>query len=194
MCFFKTVWTHFRLIISNCSSQQFNTGNLWHHSIYIMSNNELNELVAILNDKQLTIAFAESVTAGYVGCQFSKALNISEVYKGSVVAYQETIKTQLLGVSQSTLDTYTAESQEVTNEMAVGIKKLYDVDIAVAITGLANPGGSESPSKPVGTVFITIIHANQQHKFQTVFSGSREEIIAKSTQTIFEHLKKIITS
>ena len=166
MCFFKTVWTHFRLIISNCSSQQFNTGNLWHHSIYIMSNNELNELVAILNDKQLTIAFAESVTAGYVGCQFSKALNVSEVYKGSVVAYQETIKTQLLGVSQSTLDTYTAESQEVTNEMAVGIKKLYDVDI----------------------------HANQQHKFQTVFSGSREEIIAKSTQTIFEHLKKIITS
>lgn len=157
-----------------------------------MSNTELNEMVVILNEKKLTIAFAESVTAGYVSCQFSKALNVSKIYKGSVVAYQETIKTQLLGVSKITLDAFTAESQEVTNEMAVGIKKLYDVDIAVAITGLANPGGSESLEKPVGTVFITIIHTNQQYKFRKLFSGNREDIITQSTQFIFEHLKRII--
>lgn len=157
-----------------------------------MSNDELNDLVAVLNDKGLTIGFAESVTAGYVGCQFSKALKVSEVYKGSVVAYQETIKTHLLSVSKTTIDKFTAESQEVTNEMAEGIKKLYDVDIAVAITGLANPGGSESPSKPVGTVFITIIHTDQQHEFRELFSGNREEIIAQSAHSIFEHLRKII--
>lgn len=157
-----------------------------------MSNEELNDLVALLNDKGLTIGFAESVTAGYVGCQFSKALKVSEVYKGSVVAYHETIKTQLLSVSKTTIDKFTAESQEVTNEMAQGIKKLYDVDIAVAITGLANPGGSETPSKPVGTVFITIIHTDQQYEFRELFSGSREEIIAQSAQTIFEYLRKII--
>lgn len=157
-----------------------------------MSNNELNELVATLNQKNLSVAFAESVTAGYVGCQFSKALKVSDIYKGSVVAYQEAIKIQLLGVNKTTLAVHTAESQEVTNEMAVGIKNLYNVDIAVAITGLANPGGSESPTKPVGTVFITIIYSNQQYEFRKLFSGNREEIIAKSTQSIFEHLKKII--
>lgn len=167
-------------------------GKIKGHPIYTMRNDELNELVAILNGKGLTVGFAESVTAGYVGCQFSKALKVSEVYKGSVVAYQEAIKTQLLSVSKTTLDKFTAESQEVTNEMAEGIKKLYDVDIAVAITGLANPGGSESPSKPVGTVFITIIHTDQQYEFRELFSGSREEIIAQSTQTIFEHLRKIV--
>src|SRR5690606_13278163 len=128
-----------------------------------MSNSELNELVAVLNKKKLSVAFAESVTAGYVGCQFSKALKVSEVYKGSIVAYQEVIKSQLLGVSKRTLEKYTAESQEVTNEMALGIQNLYNVDIAVAVTGLANPGGSESPSKPVGTVFITILYSDKRY-------------------------------
>lgn len=157
-----------------------------------MSNSELNELVAILNKKKLSVAFAESVTAGYVGCQFSKALKVSEVYKGSIVAYQEVIKSQLLGVSKRTLEKYTAESQEVTNEMALGIQNLYNVDIAVAVTGLANPGGSESPSKPVGTVFITILYSDKRYEFRELFSGDREEIIAQSTQSIFEHLKKIV--
>lgn len=157
-----------------------------------MSNNELNELVAILNKKKLSVAFAESVTAGYVGCQFSKGLKVSEVYKGSIVAYQEVIKSQLLGVSKRTLEKYTAESQEVTNEMALGIQNLYNVDIAVAVTGLANPGGSESPSKPVGTVFITILYSDKRYEFRELFSGDREEIITQSTQSIFEHLKKIV--
>jgi len=157
-----------------------------------MSNSELNELVAVLNKKKLSVAFAESVTAGYVGCQFSKALKVSEVYKGSIVAYQEVIKSQLLGVSKRTLEKYTAESQEVTNEMALGIQNLYNVDIAVAVTGLANPGGSESPSKPVGTVFITILYSDKRYEFRELFSGDREEIIAQSTQSIFEHLKEIV--
>lgn len=157
-----------------------------------MSNSELNELVAILNKKKLSVAFAESVTAGYVGCQFSKALKVSEVYKGSIVAYQEVIKSQLLGVSKRTLEKYTAESQEVTNEMALGIQNLYNVDIAVAVTGLANPGGSESPSKPVGTVFITILYSDKRYEFRELFSGDREEIITQSTQSIFEHLKEIV--
>lgn len=157
-----------------------------------MSSNELNELVAFLNKKELTVAFAESVTAGFVGCQFSKALKVSKVFKGSLVAYQEEIKTSLLKVSKNTLEKHSAESQEVTNEMAVGLKDLYEVDIAVAITGLANPGGSESPEKPVGTIFISIIYLNEHFQFRTLFSGNNSEIIAQTAQYVFEQMQRIV--
>lgn len=156
-----------------------------------MPNHDLNKIVKLLIKKKLTVSFAESVTAGMVSYEFSKALEVSQVYKGSIVAYNEDIKMKILNVKKESLRKFTAESQEVTSEMAVGLKDLLKTDIAIAVTGLANPGGSESPDKPVGTVFISILTATQEFKYRTFLTGKREEIIHKTTDFIFDKLEEL---
>lgn len=159
-----------------------------------MNQDELNQLIAALNEKQLTIGFAESVTAGLVCCEFSKGLNVSNTLKGSVVTYVEEVKEKILGVKKQTLDQYTAESMEVTHEMAVGLKQLYDLDIAAAITGLANPGGSETKEKPVGTIFICILTSEKAHQFKSVFSGSRDEILSQASAYMLKNLQHVVAN
>ena len=159
-----------------------------------MNQDELNQLIAVLNEKQLTVGFAESVTAGLVCCEFSKGLNVSNTLKGSVVAYIEEVKEKLLDVKKQTLDQYTAESMEVTHEMAIGLKKLYDLDIAAAITGLANPGGSETEEKPVGTIFICILTSEKAHHFKSVFSGSRAEILSQASSFMLKNLQHVVAN
>src|SRR5690606_29055778 len=99
-----------------------------------MGEKQLNELIKLLIKKELTIAFAESITAGMVSYEFSKGLEVSQVYRGGIVAYNEEFKSKILGVSKDTLKKYTAESQEVTSEMANGLRKIFKTDIAVAVT------------------------------------------------------------
>lgn len=158
-----------------------------------MNEDELNALVASLNDKELTIGFAESVTAGLVCCEFSKGMNVSGTLQGSVVAYTAEVKEKILQVKKQTIDQNTAESKEVTHEMAAGVKQLYDLDIAVAITGLANPGGSETEEKPVGTIFLCIITPDNDFHFRTVFAGSREEVLSQSSSFVLKNLQKIVS-
>lgn len=158
-----------------------------------MSTKELNELVAELNRKNITIAFAESVTAGKLCCEFSAALNVSKTLKGSLVAYTEEIKHKILKVRKETLKNYTAESQEVTHEMAIGLQALFDADVLVAITGLANPGGSESKEKPVGTVFLTILYQREEFHFRQVFSGNHDTVIGEACSFTFQQLKEVLT-
>lgn len=152
----------------------------------------LNALIAVLNKNKLTIGFAESVTAGLVCCEFSKGLNVSDTLQGSVVAYTAEVKEKILNVKEETIDQYTAESKEVTEEMATGLKNLYDVDIAVAVTGLANPGGSETEEKPVGTIFLCFLMKEQIFHYRRVFSGSRDEILAQASSYILDSLSKLI--
>jgi len=152
----------------------------------------LNALIAVLNKNKLTIGFAESVTAGLVCCEFSKGLNVSDTLQGSVVAYTAEVKEKILNVKEETIDQYTAESKEVTEEMATGLKNLYDVDIAVAVTGLANPGGPETEEKPVGTIFLCILMKEQIFHYRRVFSGSRDEILAQASSYILDSLSKLI--
>lgn len=152
----------------------------------------LNALIAALNENNLTIGFAESVTAGLVCCEFSKGINVSETLQGSVVAYTAEVKEKILRVKKETIDHYTAESKEVTEEMAAGLKNLYNVDIAVAVTGLANPGGSETKEKPVGTIFLCILMKEKRYHYRKVFSGSRDEILAQASSYILDALSKLI--
>ncbi|MDX5482542.1 MAG: CinA family protein, partial [Hymenobacteraceae bacterium] len=119
-----------------------------------MNQSELSQLLFDLKDKNLTVAFAESCTAGMLASEFVKAKGSNGVLKGSIVAYLPEVKKKLLHVKQETLDLYTAESQQVTNEMVMGLKKQLDADISIATTGLAGEGGSETKEKPVGTMFV----------------------------------------
>lgn len=146
----------------------------------------------LLKDKGLTVAFAESCTAGMLASEFVRAKGSSDVLKGSMVVYQPEVKSKLLGVKKDTLDLYTAESQQVTNEMVMGLHKLLGADINVATTGLAGPGGSETSEKPVGTMFVSFLYDGKAEEFREVFKGNTESIRKQLTDYIFLKLKGIV--
>ncbi|WP_266202623.1 CinA family protein [Pontibacter kalidii] len=157
-----------------------------------MNEKELTELMMGLKDKGLTVAFAESCTAGLLASEFVKAKGSSEVLKGSLVVYQPEVKQKLLGVKKETLDLYTAESQQVTNELVMGLRKLLGADISIATTGLAGPGGSETEEKPVGTMFVSFLYDGKAEEFREVFKGNTESVRKQLVDFIFEKLKGVV--
>ena len=102
-----------------------------------------------------TVASAESCTGGYVAHLITKIAGSSSYYKGSVLAYDNSIKESVLGVNPQTLVEYGAVSKEVVEEMALGVQRIMKVDYALATSGVAGPSGG-SKDKPVGTVWTAI--------------------------------------
>jgi nicotinamide-nucleotide amidase len=164
-----------------------------------MDYKELEKFLNKLKAEKLTLAFAESMTAGLLVNEFSKVNGASDILKGSLVTYHPELKIQLLDVDPESIDKFTPESKEVTTEMVKGLVKQIPVDIAVAVTGLASDGGSESEEKPVGTVFISVLFKNSLHEFKTVFNhdGTKQkaekenEIMQKTVDYVFEKLKEL---
>ncbi len=107
----------------------------------------------ILKARHQTISTAESCTGGKLAALLNKHAGSSAFYYGSVVAYDNSVKHNVLGVSQSDLDTYGAVSEQVVCEMAEGIRRLCKTDYAMATSGIAGPDGGTA-EKPVGTVWI----------------------------------------
>ncbi|MDO7875837.1 CinA family protein [Hymenobacter sp. ASUV-10] len=143
--------------------------------------------------QKLTLALAESCTCGLVAAQLAPAFGISQVLLGSVVTYHIEAKQKLLGVKKATLATYSAESQQTTNEMALGLHRhLPQADVCVAVTGLCGPGASETPDKPVGTVFVTILLEGHAHEFRQHFAGGALKIREQATTFIFDKLAELL--
>ncbi len=107
----------------------------------------------LLKARQQTIATAESCTGGRLAAALNAQSGSSAYYMGSVVAYDNTIKEQVLGVKHDTLEKYGAVSEQTVREMAEGVRALMNTDYAIATSGIAGPTGG-TPDKPVGTVWI----------------------------------------
>jgi len=138
--------------------------------------------------RQMTIAFAESATAGKLAFEFSLTEH-SDILTGGLVCYNACIKKDILGISQALIDEFTPESAEVTREMAVQLKRVMKTAITVAVTGLTTAGGSEQPGKPVGTMFYCIVMEDKLIERKKIFTGSPVEII---DLTITEIAKTLI--
>lgn len=106
-----------------------------------------------LKARHQTIATAESCTGGRLAAALNTQPGSSAYYMGSVVAYDNTIKEQVLGVKHDTLIKWGAVSEQTVNEMANGVRALMHTDYAIATSGIAGPTGG-TPDKPVGTVWI----------------------------------------
>lgn len=150
-----------------------------------MSNAEFTRQIEIaaqrLIEADLTIAFAESATAGRASAEFSLACDAGKFLKGGLVCYDATLKSKLLGVPQDLLDSCTPESMEVTEAIASGLQKLIAADIHIGITGLPCSGGSESPEKPVGTMFICgLKNGEPLFRERVVFNGNHQEIVMQT--------------
>jgi len=134
--------------------------------------------------QNLTIAFVESASTGRLIYDFTSVPDCGQIVKGSIVCYDRSVKEDLLKVPADVIDKYTAESPEVTQLLAEGLKTLIPADIILSVTGLASPGGSETEEKPVGTMFVHAIIKNKGWKTSLFFEGSPDEIIAQTIDAI----------
>jgi len=133
------------------------------------------ELVELLKKKNLKIGFAESCTGGLISAGIVDIPGASDVFYGSIVSYDNSIKEKCLGVSKEVLETKGAVSYECAMMMAEGARKALDTDIAVSVTGIAGPGGGTA-EKPVGTVFIGYSDKDGSESIVTFSEGDRNEI------------------
>lgn len=163
---------------------------------YIYGENEESlEMVIgkILKAGKNTICTAESCTGGEIAHLLTSIPGSSEYYKGSLIAYANSVKSQLLHVDQNIINTYGAVSEEVAKEMASGARKLFNTDFALATTGIAGPDGG-SDEKPVGTVWIAVASAKGTYAETYVFGKDRISNIKRFSTSALNHLRKQIIS
>jgi len=103
----------------------------------------------------MTLALAESCTGGFIANQITNVPGASKIFLGGIVAYSNGVKIKFLDVRPKTLKKHGAVSEIVAREMAGGARKKFGADFAIAVTGIAGPGGG-TKEKPVGTVFIAL--------------------------------------
>jgi len=134
---------------------------------------------------------AESCTGGYISRSITSVAGSSEFFNGSVTAYANKAKENILGVKGKSITEYGAVSEAVAREMALGVKKVLDSDYSVATTGIAGPGGG-TEEKPVGTVWIAVAGINKIIVKKYVFGNDRDRNIIRSGQTAMQILRRLI--
>jgi nicotinamide-nucleotide amidase len=149
-------------------------------------------VVALLRERSLTLACAESCTGGGLGSRITAVPGSSAVFLGGMVTYANAAKASLLGVPEELLATQGAVSAPVAEAMAAGARQRLGADFALAITGVAGPDGGTA-EKPVGLVYVALAAANRVQVRENHFIGIREDIRRRSTQMalqmLFERLR-----
>lgn len=125
-------------------------------AVYGIDSESIEErVVSLLKKNNMTIATAESCTAGYIPKRITDIAGASSVFGYGAVTYSNEMKEKMLGVRHETLAAYGAVSEETAVEMAAGIRRVSGADIGISVTGIAGPG-SDGTSKPVGLCYIAI--------------------------------------
>lgn len=138
-----------------------------------------------------TVSTAESCTGGNIAHVFTSLPGSSAFFKGSVVAYANEVKENVLQVNPADIENFGAVSQQVVEQMAVGVRKLLKTDVAIATSGIAGPTGG-SDEKPVGTTWIAVCSDDQVLSREFRFGKLREQNILRATQAGLLLLKEII--
>jgi PncC family amidohydrolase len=136
---------------------------------------QAQKLLYALEKKKHHLALAESCTGGLLSALFTESPGASKIITHGFVTYANKAKQQMLGVKKSTLEKHGAVSKPVAKEMARGALKAAKADLAVAITGIAGPGGG-SKSKPVGLVFIAVTTKKKTSVQRYQFKGDRSAV------------------
>jgi nicotinamide-nucleotide amidase len=162
--------------------------------IYGEGDADLAEIVLELcRTSSLTIAVAESCSGGLLGGRLTAIPGSSDVFRGGVIAYDNDVKRNLLGVSEETLRANGAVSEAVVREMAAGARRATGANIGLAITGIAGPSGG-TPEKPVGTVWICVDISGEARTQLLRLWGDRDEVRHRSAQWTLDLLRRTLES
>lgn len=149
------------------------------------------EVLLLARRRGATLATAESCTGGLVAKLLTDVLGASDVFLGGAVTYANAAKTKLLGVKKKTLEAHGAVSWQTAKEMARGARKKFASTVAVAVTGIAGPGGG-SKEKPVGTLWIAWTAGRRCEAVRCQFSGTRGEIRTHGAATALQMLSQAL--
>ncbi len=151
------------------------------------------EVGNLLRQKGLTLGIVESATGGLISHLITNVPGSSDYYKGSITAYSNEVKIEVIGVKEDTINDYGAVSYQVAEEMARRGREILAADICLADTGIAGPGGA-TPEKPLGLFYIGLSHQagtySQKHNFQ----GNREQNKRRAAEAALSWLKEYLLS
>ncbi len=146
----------------------------------------------LLAEQQATLSVAESCTGGMISTMLTGVPGISQVFSGGIVAYDNAVKRQVLGVQSETLEKHGAVSEQTAREMAEGIRGRLGTLYGLSTTGIAGPGGG-SDDKPVGLVYMAVAGPHGTEVFRAMFSGSREQIRLRAAKHTLWRLFRTLT-
>jgi PncC family amidohydrolase len=138
--------------------------------------------------KHIMIGSVESATGGRIADRITNISGSADYFKGTIVSYNNDIKTRVVGVKEETLKLHGAVSHETAKEMAEGGLKLLRLDFCISTTGIAGPTGA-TPVKPVGLFYLGLASATGTSSYKHIFKGKREEIKEKATRAALQLLK-----
>jgi nicotinamide-nucleotide amidase len=145
----------------------------------------------MLRDRGMRVAIAESCTGGLVAKRMTDAAGASDYVHAGFVTYANDAKRDMLGVAETTLAAHGAVSEACAREMAEGARRAARADAAIAITGVAGPGGG-SADKPVGTVWMAVALESATHVRHAIFPGDRSEVRERSAQAALDMLRRAL--
>lgn len=162
-------------------------------AVYSMEEKETLEasIIRFMAENKLKLSAAESCTGGLLSARLINVSGASEVYEAGFVTYANKAKHKLIGVKKKTLEEYGAVSKETAKEMVKGTLKETGADYAVAITGIAGPGGG-TKEKPVGLVYIGCGRKHHIVVKQYQFSGNRTKIRESSVANALIQLREVL--
>jgi len=152
----------------------------------------IQQVVAkILKSRKQTVGTAESCTGGYIAHLLTIDPGASSNFKGAVVAYDNQVKEEILGVGHDTIESVGAVSEETVKEMVKGVLEKLKTDYALATSGIMGPDGG-SDNKPVGTVWIAVGNSKKIEAQQFNFRFDRLRNIEQTAHTALNMLRKFI--
>ena len=149
-------------------------------------------VLSLCRERGLTLATAESCTGGLVAARLTSVPGSSDVFLGGVVSYADAVKASALGVPHEVLEAHGAVSPETAAAMAAGARSRLGADLAVAITGIAGPGGG-SPEKPVGLVYLHAAGPEVERALDFNAPGDRETVRARAAVAALHLVRKLVT-
>lgn len=150
----------------------------------------MQELVDLLIQKNISLASCESFTGGLFASSISSYPGVSKIFKGSIVAYQNEVKRDLLNIDDHIFEEFGVISDKMALEMAIKSRDLFNSDLSVSFTGNAGPSYLEN--KPVGLWYLGLAFKDKSLVYEFIDSGSRESIRLNAVHKAFEILLEII--
>ena len=148
-------------------------------------------IIRLLTERKQTLTVAESCTGGYLSHRLTNVPGASAVFPAGLVTYSKEAKQTFLHVKPETLARWGAVSEAVAREMAEGARQACHADYAIAVTGIAGPGGG-SPEKPIGTVFIALASSRSTSAFEKLNVADRQTFKEITARQAFAELLDLL--